>query len=182
MKKIAVMLAFLLCFANIFSYISSSVDEKESMFILPSSLQIIGESAFEGTAVKIVVLSDSVTTIEKRAFADTFQLETVRLPSSVKYIDECAFESASEPVIQGKADSYAAQWAQAHGYAFSAQSDTAALIERIGKLILGEFFVSSFFGFCPPSMMIQRKRMVEMIRSMRPQDRPELYPIDYRFP
>jgi hypothetical protein len=51
----------------------------------------ISEAAFEGTAVRSVVIPKTVTTICKYAFYGAQMLETVTVPDSVTYIGEYAF-------------------------------------------------------------------------------------------
>ena len=59
--------------------------------ILPNNLIIIGESAFEGTGLKEVVIPSSVLEIKKNAFANCRNLKTVILQSDEVKFGENVF-------------------------------------------------------------------------------------------
>ena len=59
--------------------------------ILPNNLIIIGESAFEGTGLKEVVIPSSVLEIKNNAFANCRNLKTVILQSDKVKFDDNAF-------------------------------------------------------------------------------------------
>ena len=86
--------------------------------ILPSSLTTVGEEAFEGGAFKYAVLPEGAESIEKRAFAECWNLRDIYIPESTVRIAEDAFEGVSELMIHGKEGSYAEFYAGKHGYTF----------------------------------------------------------------
>ena len=186
MKKAAVLLAVLFIFTICLSSPSlpGILFEKNgaNTFLLPESLEMIEDEAFEATAAKTVVFSDSLGRIGQRAFANSPELKTVTIPESVVYIGDRAFEGVSGLVICGMADSYAARWAQEHDVAFTTAETTPVWIETLIKLLGGGLFVSLPLCICPCISLRRCRRILDAWRSMRPQDRPELYPIDYRFP
>lgn len=148
---------------------------------LPSSLIQIEDSAFENTAMESVYLPDMTTVIGSRAFAANRALRIVYIPKAVLYIGEQAFEG-DELTIYGEKDSYAAAWARSHNVAFRQAQTTLSWIEIIRKLLRENAFLIVSLGCLSPAAFPQLKKAGKRERSMRPQDRPELYPIDYRFP
>ena len=87
-------------------------------FRLPASLRIIGEEAFEGTAVSVVEMPKTVTVIESRAFANTPNLKEAYLPGSIEILADSAFEGAKDLTVYGVKGSAAETWAARNGYAF----------------------------------------------------------------
>ena len=59
--------------------------------VLPEGLQYIGETAFYGTALKSIVIPDSVTSLGKQAFAACASLTSVDLGAGVTVLPERAF-------------------------------------------------------------------------------------------
>ncbi len=73
--------------------------------IIPDSITSIGENAFHGcTALSKIVIGNGVTSIGKGAFQKCERLKTIEVPDSVKTIDAYAFYgcSALETVILGE--------------------------------------------------------------------------------
>jgi hypothetical protein len=190
MKKLALLLAICFCFLARPATNSLAIDtgnyldqEEGSLFRLPASLREIGESAFENTAVEMVILSESTESIGDGAFAHNNALRAVFVPDSVTYIGSQAFEGSAKLTIHGSADSYALQWAMENNVPFVMESSIPTWIKKIGKLFMGNMYYSLCFScIWPGAVLRMRRRMEHVARSMRPQDRPELYPIDYRFP
>lgn len=74
----------------------------------------IEEEAFEGTFAYSVIVPSGCTSIGSRAFADS-NTRVFVLPDSVTMIAEDAFCGCSNIVFQASENSYAAQYAMAHG-------------------------------------------------------------------
>lgn len=187
MKKIALLLTLLFCIC-ICVFPSSLLQEKTGdsssfTFVLPASLVTIWDEAFGSTAAETVILPDSLVVIGERAFADNLNLKEITIPESVNYIGDQAFEGVFGLTIRGAEDSYAARWAQAHDIAFSTAETALNWIEAPGKRLCNSFIAAlNCLCVCPAVSLRRRRRILDMWRSMRPQDRAELYPIDYRFP
>ena len=187
MKKMAIILALLCAFTMCFSTASflqgNAEGDAASTFVLPASLITIEDEAFEKTAAESVIFSDSLAMIGERAFADGLRLRTITVSKSVVYIADHAFEGALNLTVRGEAGSYAAHWAQTHGIAF-VQIETAPMwIKRLGKILRDRFFISLLsVWICPCAAFRRYRKTQDAWKSMRPQDRAELYPIDYRFP
>ena len=128
-KKIIVALILLCVMAFAISYasaigktaITQELPEIEIMTeaILPESVTIIEDEAFEGTALLRVAVPDTVTEIGERAFANILSLRNVRITSTTTYIASTAFEDSNRTAITAPAKSYARTWAKDHGIPFS---------------------------------------------------------------
>lgn len=186
MKRNALILVLALCIAITFSLSSPRYfPEPDSAkgFVLPASLVMIGNEAFAGTAMESVDLPGTVTMIGERAFADNRGLKEILIPASVSYIGETAFDGVSGLLIRGAEDSYAAHWAKTHDFAFVSAEASQAGTEKTGKQFRGNVFsILPLLCIFPADVLRLRRRIADALRSMRPQDRPELHPIDYRFP
>ena len=86
---------------------------------LPAFLSVIGDEAFEGTALVKVDLPQTVTEIGERAFAEISTLREVRIPAATSYIASTAFEGSNRTTITAPVNSYARKWAKNHGLPFS---------------------------------------------------------------
>ncbi len=83
---------------------------------LPDDVTTIAESAFENdTSLDEVALQEGVEYIGHRAFAGT-GLSRVRLPRSLKKIENDAFDGASVGVFEADRGTYAWQWLEDRGY------------------------------------------------------------------
>ena len=149
--------------------------------VLPASLVQIEESAFENTSVESVFLPPLTAIIGDRAFASNRMLTRVFVPKSVESIGNQAFEGKRLTLI-GEKGSYAYSWAQMHNVAFVEQESEASQGKPVRKLLNENVFLLFNLGYMVPELYVQLKKKKSWSRSMRPQDRPELYPINYRFP
>ena len=62
-----------------------------NFFTIPNQIKIIGKRSFINTELKGIIIPDTVTSIEKEAFAYNHYLETVIISEQVKHIDNYAF-------------------------------------------------------------------------------------------
>lgn len=157
--------------------------EDNNTFLFPSSVKIIEDEAFEGTSVKIVILPDGLLYIGARTFDNAPFLTDVYIPDTTEHIADSAFYLTSNLTIHGIDGSYAKDWAYKHKVPFivddiwnvfvpgdrSQNTQTNPINRFIATIVLVILF--SLFRCC-----------YFELRSRRPQDRPELNPIDYRFP
>ena len=86
---------------------------------LPSSLRIIDESAFEGTALVSVDLPESVEIIGDEAFARIPTLRSVYIPDNTKFIGKNAFAGSDRVTLNASANSHARDWARRNGIPFA---------------------------------------------------------------
>ncbi len=70
----------------------------EHIDMLPYGVTSIGEYAFKLCSIKSIIIPDSVTRIDKFAFAGCHNLTRVKIPNSVKCIDSCAFMACTSLV------------------------------------------------------------------------------------
>ena len=88
----------------------------EAVMNMPAALQIIDEEAFYGsTSIDKVVLSDNVTEIRARAFANS-SLSEINLPDSITFIAEDAFDGPEKVTVTANPGTYAYNWAVDHNY------------------------------------------------------------------
>lgn len=165
MKKILAVICAALIFISFFP--TSAVEALEQykipkgVFALPKSLQYIGEEAFD----------------------DVPGLTDVYIPARVVFIAESAFQYHPRLIIHGEENSYVQSWSEKHGYTFAA--DYSQIVFLLGYKISTLQADSIASGWIV--ILINKKnkllsRIRKCFRSLRPQDRPELNPIDYRFP
>ncbi|MBP5721979.1 MAG: leucine-rich repeat domain-containing protein [Bacteroidales bacterium] len=64
-----------------------------SHVVIPSSVEVIKNSALYGTAIQDVTIPESVSKIEKLAFHSCSNLQSVTIPNSVKEIGDAAFQN-----------------------------------------------------------------------------------------
>ena len=157
--------------------------EEESLFILPSSLMIIEDEAFEGVAAQTVVLPNGFLSIGKGAFENAPYLKDIYIPESTQYIDDSAFSINSDLTVHGIDGSYAKDWA--------CKNEIPFVIDDVWSIFVpsGRFSNTLSKPINRPIAIIVLVILFELfrlnyfaVRSRRPQDRPELYPISYRFP
>lgn len=163
--------------------LGTATGEEGPVFVLPAGLVEIEEEAFSGTAVQNVVLPDGLQSVGDNAFENTEELKDVYVPSSVETLSDSAFPENGQLVIHGTEGSAAQKWAEKHRVAFAPRTAwrTTAQDEKpkdspdtgIGLLQKGD-------GLPGPMNRFSRARADG--KSMRPQDRAELNPIDYKFP
>ena len=89
-------------------------------FVLPTALTTIEQEAFVGGAFSCVKLPETVTTIGSRAFADCPNLAYIYIPEATTSIASDAFSGVTGLTVFGAEDSYAAFYAQRHGFTFIA--------------------------------------------------------------
>ena len=157
--------------------------ESSPTFRFPSSILVIEDEAFEGTAVQQVILPEGLLSIGERAFENAPFLTDVYIPGTTEYIADSAFSMTATLTVHGIDGSYAMEWARRNevpfvvddiwnGFALKGkvhhpQHDPISGFITIVVLLIAFWFIRS----CDYER-----------RSRRPQDRQELNPIDYRFP
>lgn len=167
MKKIKIVIPLVIVLATVVffmlaptsaenQYFAAETDPDVPMLKLPSTLTVIDEEAFAETGIKAVALGDKVSYIGAAAF-----------PRDI--------------LIYGEEGSYAQQWSEDNGYRFQSENawntDFTPLLSLL-LLVQAWLFV--------PAVDTQHeyrfRRVTAYLRDMRPQERRELYPINYRFP
>ena len=109
-KGFAVLFLLALCMTLALS--SAWADE----LVLPAGLKEIGEEAFYGSiSIDKVVLSNNVTEIKAKAFANS-TLSEINLPDSLSTIADDAFEGTNLKKVTASEGSYAWKWAVLNRY------------------------------------------------------------------
>jgi len=149
--------------------------------VFPSSLQVVDEEAFAGTAFETVVFGNSLRSLGDRSFENASRLTHLYIPVSTEHIGESVLPGTV--LLHGVDGSYAQAWAKGNGISF--------VIDDVWN-VSGAFFglhienlLSLLWVICPADdkLLLQLSEIIKrFVKSMRPQDRPELYPINYRFP
>lgn len=93
-------------------------EAEEPSFTLPASLQIIGDEAFEGTALQSVKLPESVEQVGDRAFANNAELLFIQLPERLRLIGEDIIAGSENAAIAVFADSEALDQILGKNYRF----------------------------------------------------------------
>ncbi len=96
-----------------------TVPEEPKVFRLPASLTTIEDEAFEGTAVSVVELPESVTTVGEYAFANIETLRSINIPSNITQIEATAFRGSNRVTLTGAPKGYARQFAREQGLPFA---------------------------------------------------------------
>ncbi len=183
----ALVLITILTFANTSTAVSKAYtdfynDHRIQRFdaTVPFSLIRIEDEAFSGTKLRNILLNTQVEYIGNAAFGNNDNLQDVFIYERTSYIGFEAF--SKKTIIHGIEGSYAQQWSEKNGYSFIIDNTRKYSIS--GSLISVLYLYSQFcfFGFDVDTCEYRRKRVRAYVKNMRPKERVELYPIDYRFP
>ena len=93
-------------------------DERRADTVLPKSLKIIEEGAFEGISARCVEITENVEAIERRAFADCKYLREIYIPATVLKVDDFALEGCEKVTVYGEKGTEAERFAKAAGFRF----------------------------------------------------------------
>ena len=94
---------------------SPTIPFGEPDFILPTAIQSIEESAFEGLALTAVYIPDRCTSVGDYAFKNCSRLTKIRIPEHC-VIADTAFEGCGGVYIFGKPGSSAEAYCESHAY------------------------------------------------------------------
>ena len=187
MKKIGLFTLLLLALIALFSLGSAGAEtldiERETTLWRPASLLGIEDEAFSGTSVKTVVFPEGFLYLGSNAFENAKALTDAYISPSTKYISDSAFPLNDALTIHGAKDSYAQDWAEKHKVRFVVEDIWKALPSEGRFDGVRKNRPDSGFWEIPPARDGKYKHRADAPdESKRPQDRPELHPIDYRFP
>ena len=184
MKRVWLLLlgAFVLMFLAVPIAVADAGEART--FNMPSDLKLVEAEAFIGTAEERIVFQPSLKSIGERAFADTAALKEVYIPSSVVYISDNAFQGVGKLTVYGVPRSYAQGWAKKHGYSFVTVDIWMQLDDSRASWVYIEGLNPEWNVWDTPltGITFDAGRIGNEWASKRPQQRPELNPIDYRFP
>lgn len=158
-------------------------DDPEATFVAPASLQRVEKEAFAGVALQTVIFQEGFRCLGDDVFKGALKLKDAFIPSTTIYISDSAFPNSCELLIHGSAESYAQQWAKKNQVAFEIDYTHGIMLKSEGSFNLHHQEEDFLWLNLKPRNVIEGVLRAENVDcSMRPQDRPELYPIDYRFP
>lgn len=157
--------------------------EQKNVLLLPSLLLEVEEDAFSGTAVETVVFPKGFLHIGENAFSGSGKLTDIYIPESTDFIADSAFSMTRNLTIHSIDDSYAKEWAEKHRVPFVVDNIWDAISQDGSSMVArGAPMVRYIAAVNPEKLIAVHDRGENEGKSMRPQDRPELNPIDYRFP
>ncbi len=114
--------------------------KSQNSIVLPNSVKVIEERAFELSNISNIAFGDSLERIEAHAFASDYGIKNVSLPATVTYIGEWAFAlTGLDHVSIGTNDVYCSL-------------GTDCIIERATKTII----VGSKYSYVPSSYNIEK--------------------------
>ena len=154
-----------------------------SVSVFPNSLLYIEDEAFEGTAFQAVFLPDGFLGIGDRVFRDTPSLYMVFVPQTTTSIGADSFPRNRFFVLHGVKGSYASGWAKQQHLPFIPDYWVAwLLLYRFIQTVCSDDATNTIQITALETGARSKGQSGHEDRSMRPQDRPELNPIDYKFP
>lgn len=148
----------------------------------PRLLYSIDTEAFAGTALEYVQFGEELCYIGDYAFSDVKGLAIAYIPESTSFIGINAFPIGTE--IRGIKNSYAHIWADEYGFCF-VEDDVWGINSNNISIRIEQFMLALCMIIPADNRCFRYKYRYSnlyYIKSMRPQDRSELYPINYRFP
>ena len=155
--------------------------ETKSVAIFPIRLQLLDDEALSGTSIEVAVFNKELAYIGPGLFKDADSLTDVYIPKNTKYIGEHAIPSGA--LIHVVRNSYARKWAKDNGYQYIVDNIWHESVcpegIRLYQLMLLFYIVIPIDA---KKYELWRRSAKLYVKSMRPQDRAELNPIDYRFP
>ena len=186
LKKRTPIILFVICLIMLFPhrivYAEDLYTDAGVTFVLPLSIQNIEDEAFSGTAAETVILPEGLQSIGNFTFTG-HKLRNIYIPPSTESISESAFSKSDDLVIHGVEGSCAHDWAEEHEIPFVEEDIWRFMLDNGTTVSVHETGVDF------PCQTINLKRIGRILpraeeedESKRPQDRPELNPIDYRFP
>ena len=185
-KGVSIALALLLLISFL-SFEGARTEKPESpqegTYKFPEALLEIEDEAFFCTAVETVILPDGFQRMGDSAFAQANFLRAAYIPPTAEYISDFAFPENARFMIYGIEGSYAEHWAQKHRVPFEARDIWSAAAGRLRAFGAPGGAAHRTERAINPARAIQvNVRGADEGASMRPQERPELNRIDYRFP
>lgn len=152
----------------------------EQQVTFPVALRHVMDEAFAGTGIQIATFGDQLVSVGNQAFFNS-NLHDVYIPRNTHFFGEDAFPTKT--VIHGVKESDAETWALKNSYRFVYDDiwNNKAPAETANDLFLIICLLTAI-PFYDKRVFILRRYLNHFFISMRPQDRPELYPINYRFP
>ena len=186
MKKIMFFIMIAAIIVNCFpaaAFAEILPESRDAVFLFSSNLKTVEEEAFSGTALKTAVFSEGFLHLDNRAFDNTSFFQNVYFPQTTLYIADTALPVGNDFSVHAEIESYAQTWAKAHGVKFIAVFLCDLALRDGYELIICNLKKDFVYlkADCEKTI-VYIFEATAADKSMRPQDRPELNPIDYKFP
>ena len=154
------------------------------VLVLPSSLLVIEDGAFEGTAFSAALLPDTVQSIGDRAFACMPGLHVLNMPDSLSAIGRDAFLGSEAVTLLGSPDSMARAYAEANGVPFQAVEEALPVPQNDPLLRRADFCPALFLllAFLIVFMPRMSGGSIPVFKPLRWRKRAELHPLNLCFP
>lgn len=152
----------------------------DSVVKFPASLEYIGESAFEGTSARKIVLNEGVKKISEYSFARVDSLETVIIPNAVFTFEEHTFDDSPNVVICGINGSYAYYWAKRFHIPFKSVDFWVNVGKTFNHLINVRILGSWSYKYDYTAILLLYVSIFFLRICVV--NHAEMYPIDCRFP
>lgn len=186
-KNVAVLLLAVIVLTFIPLGLASAKEENTvpvAVYHFPASLKEIGDEAFAQTGVKTVVFREGLAHVGKKVFADTRFLTDIFIPASMRSLEDSSFPKDMGLTIHRLKKSYVADWVRDRQVPFAQPNTENSTLNSKNTLYNEErAFINRHVRLIVSDNQIKlHERDADEGKSMRPQERPELNPIDYRFP
>ena len=186
MRNKVYMMFIMLFVALLFSLPSVSaggLEKQQATYVLPLSLLKIEDGAFSDTVAENIVFPDGLISIGEDAFSGAWKLTVVYIPETTIYIADSAFTDTAHLEIHGIKGSYAEEWAKKQKIPFVEENIWKYILDNVKTVSIQGLGIDFLYRTVSPeriNKIVPRAKNED--ESKRPQDRPELNPIDYRFP
>ena len=158
------------------------IPPQECKFVFPVSLKEIEEEAFADTAVKIAYFEKGLQSIGDNVFAGAMYLTDIYIPASTEHIGAQAIPQNIHLRIHGERNSYASKWAKKHHIPFAPRNIWGTSSTNTWIIKTEKKYIQGIRPYKAEKENRLHARRADEGKSMRPQERPELNPIDYKFP
>ena len=187
MKEKTLVLMFCFLLAAIFPLAGACADKEAASaantFVFPSSREKIEESAFFDTAVNTIIFPDGFLWLGENAFGNAKRLTDVYIPGTAEYIAQSAFPKDAAFTIYGIGGSRAEKWAKQRRIPFVARNIWSGSAQKEAPARSYDAASASLtLTAAAGQTAMARKRDAAEAAGRCPQERPELNPLDYRFP
>lgn len=155
-----------------------------AVYHLPAAIKVIEDEAFAKTGVKAVVFRAGIAHVGEKVFSGARFLTDIFFPASMKRLDDSFFPRNPGLTIHSLKNSNVADRVREQQIPF-VQPNAEILTPISANAIYSESRIPNNWRIrllASEKQVNLHERGADEGKSLRPQDRPELNPIDYRFP
>lgn len=155
-----------------------------AVYHLPAAIREIGDEAFAKTGVKAVVFRAGITHVGDKVFSGARFLTDIFIPATMEHLEDSFFPCNPRLTIHWLKNSNVADRVRERQIPFvQPNAENSTLISE--NATYNESRIPNNWRIrvlASEKQVNLRERGADEGKSLRPQDRPELNPIDYRFP